>query len=180
MFIGLDSSAEKIDEEQWSFYEQVMKKVRPHFKHVVLFTHVPPQVPEGEHAHTLVPEAVEKMAQMLQKYPVDIIITGHVHYFSKQDFHGIPLYTVPPSGQYFAGPVHKFGYLNVTVDKQGIHVENVYSNRKKASEWWDIFFIDLILTNKVRWIAGITLIVGVLMWLSGHKCIRWPWHKKSP
>lgn len=174
LFIGLDSSTEEIDDEQWDFYADVMKKIRPWFKRVVLFTHVPPQVPEGEHRHTLKEASIEKMAHMLKKYPVDVIFSGHVHYYSEQKFHGIPLYTVPPSGQYFAGPIQKFGYLNVTIDKTGIHVENIYSDRKKASEIIEIWFVDLILTNKIRWIAGTILFVGLLLWLLGQKWMPLP------
>lgn len=169
LFIGLDSSRESIDEEQWAFYEQVMKRIRPSFRYVILFTHVPPQTPEGQEDHILKPESVVQMAKMLRKYPVNAIFCGHVHYYSEQRFHGIPLYTIPTSGQYFVGNVHKFGYLNVSVDRRGIHVENVYSDYKKASEWVDIFFVDMILTNKVRWFSGGILLGGLLLLLMGQK-----------
>ncbi|MBQ4471982.1 MAG: metallophosphoesterase [Alphaproteobacteria bacterium] len=172
LFIGLDSSTKEIDENQWTFFERVMQRVRPGFRHVILFTHIPPVAPDDHPQHTLNADAVERMNQMLKKYPVDAIFTGHVHYYSEQKFAGIPLYTTPPSGQYFVGPVHKFGYLVVNVDSQGVHVQNMYSDRKKSSEWWDILFVDLVLTNKVRWIAGIILLVGLLIWLSGQKWLR--------
>jgi len=169
LFIGLDSSAEEIDEEQWQFFEQVMTKIRPNFEKVVLFTHVPPQVPEGKHIHTLKPEHVQKMAEMLKKYPVDVIFAGHVHYYSEQDFQNTKIYTCPPSGQYFGGDVRKFGYLNVRIKEGDIFVEPVYTDRPKKSEWWDILFVDLILTNKVRWIAGIALLIGLCFLLSSQK-----------
>ena len=37
LFVGLDSSTEEIDDAQWAFFEQVMTKIRPKFKYVVLF-----------------------------------------------------------------------------------------------------------------------------------------------
>lgn len=172
LFIGLDSSTEEIDDEQWAFYKDVITRIRPNFRHVILFTHVPPIVPPEHHDHTLKADSVDQMKKMLKKYPVDAIFCGHVHYYSKQNFQGIPLYTAPPSGQYFVGPVQKFGYLNVTVDKKGVHVDNIYSDRKKAAEFFEILFVDLILTNKIRWIAGIILLAGLLIWFSGQKWLR--------
>ena len=169
LFIGLDSSTEDIDEEQWIFFEQVMKKVRPHFQHVVLFTHVPPVVPKEFGNHMLKESAVAKMSEMLKKYPVDVIFSGHVHYYSEQDFQGIPVYTTPPSGQYFVGPVHKFGYLIASIDDTGVHVKNMYSNRKKAAEVFELFFVDLVLTDKIRWIAGGIVLAGLLFLLMGQR-----------
>ncbi len=174
LFIALDSSTEEIDEDQWAFFEQVMKKVRPQFTKVILYTHVPPIVPPEYHRHILKEEAISKMSQMLKKYPVDAIFSGHVHFYSEQNFQGIPVYTVPPSGQYFVGPVHKFGYLIVTVDKQGVHVQNVYSDRPKSSELMSIWFVDLVLTDKIRWIAGSILLAGLLLLLMGQRWFPWP------
>ena len=169
LFIGLDSSTEEIDDEQWAFFEQVMQHIRPSFKHVILFTHVPPKVPEGQHQHSLKPESAEKMLKILKKYPVDVIFSGHVHYYSEQDLNGIPIYTVPPSGQYFGGPIHKFGYLRVDVDEKGVHVQNVYSDRAKAQELLEILFVDTLLTDKVRWIADAILGLGLLFFVLGQK-----------
>ena len=169
MFIGLDSSTEDIDDEQWAFFEQVMKHVRPRFKNAILFTHVPPVVPEGFHSHILKEESIERMHKILKRYPVDAIFSGHVHYYSEQAFHGIPVYTTPPSGQYFGGPVRKFGYLIVTVNDKGVQVQNVYSDRKKAAELFELFFVDIVLTDKIRWIAGGIFVAGLLFLLLGKK-----------
>ena len=92
LFIGLDSSTERIDDDQWAFFEQVMQHVRPGFRHVILFTHVPPVVPEKYHHHVLTTETIDQMAKMLKKYPVDAIFAGHVHYYSEQSFQGVPVY----------------------------------------------------------------------------------------
>lgn len=169
LFIALDSSTEEIDDEQWAFFEQVMQKIRPVFKYVVLYTHVPPIVPAEQHKHVLKQKAVDRMAEMLKKYPVSVIFSGHVHYYSEQNFHGIPVYTTPPSGQYFGGPIRKYGYLIVSVDEKGLHVQNVYSDRKKAVELVEVLFVDLILTDKVRWLAGGVLVVGLVIFLMGQK-----------
>lgn len=170
LFIGLDSSTEEIDEDQWAFFEQLMINVRPRFKYVVLFTHVPPVVPPEYHHHVLKEQSSARMKQMLKKYPVDLILSGHVHYYSEQNFEGIPVYTVPPSGQYFAGPVRKYGYLIVNIDdKNGVQVQNVYSDRGKGATLWELLFVDLILTNKVRWIAGSLCFAGFMLWLVSHK-----------
>ena len=150
-----------------------MKLVRPHFIHVVLFTHVPPIVPpEYLNHHALKEQSTVRMRQMLKKYPVDLVLSGHVHYYSEQNFEGIPIYTVPPSGQYFVGPVRKFGYLIVQIDEKGIRVENFYSNRGKGATLLELLFVDLVLTDKVRWIAGGICLAGLLFWLLGHKWRR--------
>ena len=42
MFIGLDSSEEKYNEAQLSWLEDVLEKIRPHYKYCIVHTHVPP------------------------------------------------------------------------------------------------------------------------------------------
>ena len=165
MFIALDSSELVISEAEWMFYETIMKKIRPLFKHVVLYTHVPPINPEGAPAHHLSDESVKKMAIMIKKYPPDLILTGHVHYYSKQEYMGVPLYSVPPSGQYFVGPVRQFGYLNVYVKKHKIDVQNNYVDKPRESELLDILFVNIFLGDQVRWIMGICLGLSGLMFL---------------
>ena len=65
--------------------------------------------------------------------------------------------------------MRKFGYLVVTVNEQGVHVQNVYSDRQKAAELVEIFFVDLILTDKIRWISGIVFVVGLVFLLMGQR-----------
>ena len=167
MFIALDSSEEKISDEEWDFYKTLMKKFRRFFKYVILYTHIPPINPPDMPEHTLKKGEVAKMAEIIQAYPPDIILTGHVHYYSHQMFKGVPLYSVPTSGQYFVGPIKKFGYLDVFVDNQGIRVENHYIDKTRSAEFFEILFVQIFLGNKVRWIMFAFLFLACLSFVIG-------------
>lgn len=173
LFITLDSASLTISDDEWAFFEQVMQRIRPSFRRVILYTHVPPT---GNHA--LKPEASAKMAEMLSRYPVDAIFTGHVHYFSRQNFNGIPLYTNPSSGQRPRGDIPKFGYTDVVIDENGIHVTPYYSNQRKASEWAEKFFVDNVLTDRFKWIVLWGIFGGILLIWFGCRDMRHPFRKR--
>lgn len=128
LFISLDSSDSNIDEQQWQFYDWVMTNIKPKFKYTVLYTHMPPINPPHMEAHRQSDQSAERMATMIKKHKPDVIFTGHVHYWYPQTFQGVPLYTTLASGQTPRGDIREMGYVNVSIDKNGILAEPIYIN----------------------------------------------------
>ncbi|MFQ6760438.1 MAG: metallophosphoesterase family protein [Alphaproteobacteria bacterium] len=122
LFIALDTSFETIDDAQLNWLDNTLKKIRPLFKHCVIFTHVPPFDirPDIISNHTLDKSASEKLEHILKNYNIDMMIFGHVHYYSHNKFAGIPIYTVPSSGQTIRDPRNKYGYVHIEFDKTGL------------------------------------------------------------
>lgn len=120
LFIDLDTSEENVDEEQFNWLSLTLKKIRPLFKRCIIFSHVPPLSPKGEIGHALNVKSVEKLKSIINKNNVDLMLFGHVYYFSKTKFSEIPVYTTPSSGQSFRSTVKKLGYISVEVQNNDI------------------------------------------------------------
>ncbi len=140
LFISLDSSSETIDEQQWKFYDWVMTNIKPRFKYTILYTHMPPINPRDMESHRQSDQSAERMMTMIKKHKPDAIFSGHVHYWYPQTFQGVPLYTTPASGQSPRGDIKEMGYVNVSIDKNGIHAEPIYINgiNNKTHKQWSI------------------------------------------
>lgn len=126
LFISLDSASETIDNDQWDFYSWTMKNVRPSFRRVIVFTHIPLANASGYSKRRQTDDSANKMAKMVKKYTPSAIFAGHVHYWSEMNFKGAPLYTSPASGQRPSGDFKEMGYLVATVDSNGINVRPKY------------------------------------------------------
>ncbi len=122
LFIALDTSFETIDDNQLNWLDNTLKKIRPLFKHCVIFTHVPPFDirPDIISNHALDNNASQKLESILKKYKIDLMLFGHVHYYAHGEFAGIPIYTIPSSGQIIRDPRNKYGYVHIEFDKNGL------------------------------------------------------------
>ena len=122
LFIGLDTSYETIDDRQFQWLENTLKKIRPLFRHCVIFTHVPPIDirPDLIKNHALDSESAARLELILSHYKVNAMIFGHVHYHAVGKFAGTPIYTAPSSGQKIRSDIQKYGYLRLNFDKNGL------------------------------------------------------------
>ena len=164
MFIGLDSSERTIKDKQLQWLDNVLTKIRPLYRSCIIFSHVPPT--EEEWADK---EALKKFKKVLLKSKVDLMLFGHVHYFSQGTFANIPFYTNLASGQTPRKDIKKLGYSTVSiVDNKVQAVEPVYTDYKKEKEDIEIFLIDQFLTEKNAILALYLFIFGIL-------CCAWAW-----
>lgn len=165
LFIGLDSSAEYMEEAQFAWLDDTLNLIRPHFKYCIIFSHRPPQVVPGHREHTMDAESIEALRKIVHRHrgKIDAMFFGHVHYFSEQTFEGIPIYTVPTAGQ--GSSVDKrFGYISLSLDSHGIAaVEPVYVTAPEyRREYFEIFWAGQVLTPHIRYNVAILLILSVM------------------
>lgn len=124
LFIALDSSSGEIEDMQFEWLENTMTYIRPLFKHCVIYTHKPPKDvrPDLVTDHRMNDTSVDKLAKFVRKHKtqINVMMFGHVHYYSHGDFAGVPIYTIPSSGQPDRSGVGKPGYVEMTFSKNGI------------------------------------------------------------
>lgn len=122
LFIALDSSGKQIEDEQFEWLDNTLSKIRPMFKHCVIYSHKPPKDITNNVAknHTMKQRTADKLAKIVGKYKINAMIFGHVHYFAKGSFAGIPIYTIPAAGQDDRSNVGRPGYISISFDKHGI------------------------------------------------------------
>ena len=118
LFVCLDTSTIRLPDAQAEWLDQTLTRLRGLFKSCVLFMHVPPIDPRPGGDYGIV-EGVERLRGIVQAHSVTAIIAGHIHEFLSGDFAGVPLYIAPASGQRMRGKADRFGYLSVSVDRQG-------------------------------------------------------------
>ena len=164
LFIGLDSSEEKIGAEQFKWLNQVMDKVRPHFKYCVIYTHVPPFNPKYPYTRHLDKVSALKLAEILKKYKVDLLLFGHVHYFYEGEFAGVPMYTLPSSGQPIRSDILKYGYVEAKIGPKGVEKVKVrYIDDGRAQEEIENFFSTVMIRNSIRTAAFWLVAIGALL-----------------
>ena len=122
LFVALDSSGKYIEDEQFEWLDNTLAKIRPMFKHCVIYSHKPPieLIPGVVKNHTLKKSDADKLAAIVKKHRVNAMIFGHVHYFAKGTFAGVPIYTIPAAGQGNRVEDKAHGYASITFDKHGI------------------------------------------------------------
>lgn len=143
LFIALDNSSRNIDDEQFEWLEDTLKKIRPMFNNCVIYSHIPPIITKSISNDKLDVLTKNKLENVLKKYKVDVMLFGHVHYFKKNNFAGVPFYTTPSSGQVIRDEnIKKYGYISLSFDKKGVKkVEPKYidfknDNKREQIEYW--------------------------------------------
>lgn len=163
LFIGLDTSGHYIDVPQLAWLDNTLAKVRPMFRHCIIYSHRPPVVPPGMPNHKLDDESIRKLRLILEKYDIDAMFFGHVHYFSSQKFADIPVYTTPTGGQ-GSRVDDRFGYISVKIGRNGIEsVQPKYVNFSGPErEHFEILWVDNVLSRKFRRLLTIMLVLGAV------------------
>lgn len=177
LFIGLDSSGEQIEDEQFEWLENTLTYIRPRFKHCVIYSHKPPKDlrPDWAANHRMNDETVDKFAKIIRRHKrkIDVMIFGHVHYFADGVFEGVPIYTIPESGQKNRGDVNKHGYASITFGKNGIKsIEPHYidfSGPKR--EYIEYGIAWRILSHELRRMVSILLLASLVCFVM-HKVTK--------
>lgn len=175
LFIVLDTSTLDVDDEQFVWLDQTLTKIRPMFRHCVIFNHMPPVNvrPDFIKGHTMAPAMVEKLATVIQKHhtKIDAMLCGHVHFTSQTKWAGIPLYTVTASGQGVRDKDNEnYGYAVLKISKSGaVTVEPHYiahngALREYFEEWWarDLLSVKAQeLLSTLLQVFGVCLVLGI-------------------
>lgn len=128
LFIALDSSGKFIEDEQFEWLDDTLRRVRPMFKYCVIYSHRPPVDLRPElmkYPHRMDDASVARFKDIIGHYKIDIMIFGHVHYFAAGTFAGIPIYTTPSGGQEIRSEIKQYGYVSVTFNKGGVKAVDV-------------------------------------------------------
>ena len=171
LFIGLDSSEGTIDTEQFRWLQLTLEKIRPHFKYCVIYSHVPPTGGTKIIDKHLLPEVSQKFASLISHYNVTMLLFGHVHYFSDETFAGVPMYTLPASGQE-SRDMKKFnpGYLMISMmPDSGSRVKVEYLKKIGSTERFESFVSHALVKDEIRVVSLWLLILGVGMIVAGVK-----------
>lgn len=164
LFIGLDTSEGKLDNEQLGWLENTLNIIRPKFKYCVIFSHVPPINPEGKLSKTLQPGEAKKLAQAIAGKNITILLFGHTHDYTKTEFMGVPMYISPSSGQEIRSDIDKYGYMNITVSPDGIKNVNVnYVDKKAEVEEMEAFFSYAMVKKEIKIVAMWVMLFGFLL-----------------
>ena len=175
LFISLDTSADVIDEEQFDWLEHTMEYVRPHFRRCVVFSHQPPIVPvnpDGKSFDHMMDEAsARRLGRILRRHKIDAMFFGHVHYWSRGSFRGIPVYTLPSAGQVSRMESDGYGYVVVKFGRRAIesvtpkYVEFSGPVRDSKIAWIRNNIVPYKARRSVRWLSPVwasLMILGLM------------------
>lgn len=103
-----------MDDEELAWLENVLSRYRQDFRRCVLVMHRPPVAPSAVYRHIQTTIVAHQLKPLIKRFPVDAIVSGHLHISGQSDFEGIPVYHVPCSGQEMRDTLHPdFGYLTL-------------------------------------------------------------------
>lgn len=102
--IGYNScviKAKTAEQEEYEWLEKVLQSARSN-KPIILVAHHPMFVSkpdEAERYENISIELREKYLALFEKYGVDLVLSGHLHYCSKGEYNGIKFVTAGPAGR---------------------------------------------------------------------------------
>lgn len=169
LFIAMDSSDE-IEDEQFEWLADTLKHIRPLFKNCILFGHMPPKNVPGAEKHMMKDDDVQKFESIIRGHKINAMFFGHVHYFSKDEFAGIPIYTTPSSGQTARfTDIGKFGYISLRIGPRGI--EDITPKYIKFSgprrEYFEAWFFRYVFTQRIRELINAITIAAFVFFVAG-------------
>lgn len=164
LFVGMDTSEGTLDDEQMLWLKNTLEKIRPQFKYCVIFSHIPPVNPIGGDYKNLEPSEAKKLANAIFDKNINLLLFGHVHGFGKTKFAGIPMYTLPSSGQEIRSEINKYGYVDVKISEKGVASVNVnYVEGRAETEDMESFFSHSMVKKEIKWFSLGGLFLGILL-----------------
>lgn len=95
------------------------------------------------------------------------MISGHVHYYSESEFAGVPLITLPSSGQPIRSEIKKFGYVMFKADRDGIaKIKPVYVEAGDDMEHWEAFMSSALVDEDINFFSVWVFCAGVVLLLA--------------
>ena len=118
--ISLDSGNSTLGSKQMKWLESTLASESGHWDHIVVFTH---SNFFSTGLNTVVqfssPEEIYKLMHIFSRYGVDIVFTGHNHYWDSREVNGVRYITMEPL-------VHKeTSYIRVSVNAAELSYEKV-------------------------------------------------------
>ncbi len=109
-----------IDAREMAWLENVLTRYRQDFRRCVLVMHRPPVAPPAVYRDIQTTIVAHQLKPLIGRFPIDAIVSGHLHISAQSDFEGIPVYHVPCCGQKMRDTTHPdFGYLTLHFTESG-------------------------------------------------------------
>ncbi len=164
MFIGLDSSEEKYDEKQLKWLEDILIKIRPHFKYCIIYTHVPPTNNILWKKKINIDPSVKRLGDILKNNKIDLLLAGHIHQYSQTTIWGIPLVTLMSSGQKIRSNINKYGYVSIEINKQGVKsITPHYLKENIDNEYIELLISNILVDDRFLVVSLSLCIIGFIM-----------------
>lgn len=169
LFIALNSAEQELSGEQLLFLRRTLETKNDSIRRKVVFCHIPPVDPRPDEQHSMTPAAAEQLRRILQEYPVQLILCGHIHHFTDTRFDGCRMVTTPSSGQEVRDPDNPmFGYLLLNFLPDGnIRIQQCSVTDQTGKNSVEYFF--RVVLCRGEWLVGAIamLAAGILLLLSG-------------
>lgn len=91
-----------------------------------------------------------------------------MHYYSESEFAGVPLITLPSSGQPIRSEIKKFGYVMFKADRDGIvKIRPVYVDAGDDMEHWEAFMSSALVDEDINFFSVWVFCTGVVLLFGG-------------
>lgn len=166
LFIALDTADGKIDAQQQEWLRNIIKHIRPSFRHCIVYSHIPPHSPHGERYRHLDHKSVAILRNILRGGKISLLLFGHVHYFARSKFADAPLVTLMSSGQPIRSKINQYGYAMVKVSPEEVKVKERYINSGSGAEHFELFMTSAPLHRRLLrfsfWLLGAGIVLTLL------------------
>ena len=131
-FVVLNDAQSTISDEQFRWLETTLLNMSGRFSHVFVFTHVPPLDPRPGKSYCLPEPIGKRFMQLMEKFKVDYVISGHIHCYFKKVINGVTYITLPPAGGTPRCSPFSYGYVSIAVQGQKITDSMI----QVKNNWW--------------------------------------------
>jgi Icc protein len=131
-FVVLNDARSAIPEDQFSWLENTLRRLRGTVTHIFIFMHVPPFDPRENRNYCLPKSDKDKFMALMEKYRVAYVFSGHIHCYFKEVINGVTYIVAPPAGGTPRCSPPSYGYIHIAVNREGIKDSVVTVENK----WW--------------------------------------------
>ena len=177
MFIALDSSEGEYSRIQLDWLEDILEKIRPHYKNCIIYSHIPPVNSDNWKKKINITPSFSKLKQIISDKNITLFLSGHIHHYDNKNMDGIPLLTLMPSGQPPRSAPHKFGYVVIDINENGVNQITPYyleSDYKHANEYVEMFFSSVFVDDRSLIVIfsgmGLSLLLAIAAFILQRCC----------
>jgi Icc-related predicted phosphoesterase len=164
LFIGLNTSDSIFTQDDQKWLASVLREERQRFRRCVIYCHVPPadlHVGKQYHLHT---QDAERFYDAIKNYPVNLIVSGHIHTYIRSKFHDVDLLILPASGQgaHIKNAKPYDGFVELSFNDDGTITPDAilypHSSERERLEYYFSIFASYVL-----WLGIVLILLGGIM-----------------
>jgi Icc protein len=157
-FVVLNDAQSTISEGQFRWLEDTLRKLDGRFASIFVFMHVPAFDPREGQSYCLSQGDGARFMALMEKYRVAYVFSGHLHCYFKAVVNGVTYIVSPSAGGTARCSSPFYGYIHVTVSKEGI-TDSVVAVKH---DWWLQLKGDIQYELRVRspFLLPLTVVMG--------------------